>query len=1462
MEKRKCMSDDAQQAADQSKKRKQDEDTDEESDLEPLNEIDPDDITVAIFCALPYESVAVKYSLDQEFLCRPRASGQKKYVYSFGRIGEHKIVIARPHQMGPVKAAQCAATVCQQFPHVRFALIVGIGAGIPRLPDHDIRLGDIAVSIPKDGHPGVLEYDYGKYERDGAFSLKGCLDKPPPILISADGSLEEDEIMNRSPLRSILRTITRQCVFKRPSSDDILFHESFHHVSKGEGCARCLDVDDEKVLDRPERDKPRLPVVHRGLILSGGGVIKNPDDRNRLQRDQKDAICFEMEAAGIADEIPCLVVRGICDYADTHKQDEWHYYAAAVAAAYAKALLQKCDFSEVGGTRTMKETMQDVVKGLSTVTKSVNELAQLTDSNIQETKHKGLLDWLTPANYALQQSDFLRRRQPGTGQWLLDSSQYQHWLKSSKATLFCSGIPGAGKTILTSIVVDHLSNTFTKGSNVGVAYLYCNFRRQQEQTLEHYLASLLKQLTQEQDSISVSLQDLYGRHKHKHTQPSVAELSETLLDLMGAYEKVFIVMDALDECTTIGACRSKLLTELFNLREKTETRIFATSRVNDDISKAFHGALTIEIEASAKDLGAYLAGQMQLQQSDIFDTDLQNMTVSEIVRAANGMFLLAELHMNTVVGLPTKGDVKQALQNLAKGVEGLDETYQLAMRRIEDQGKGYRELAKQILAWIIHAKRPLSTQELRHALAVKPGMTTMDDDYIPTTRILRSVCTGLVTVDDESGTIRLVHYTTQQYFERTWTNWFPSAQIDITTICVTYLSFEVFQSGYCTTLRQFHRRLQSNPLYDYAAMNWGYHAREVSDLPKAVFDFLRCESRVEAASQVIMKAKSFLGSDINASPTGMTGHHLVAYFGVLKVLNELLGGCDLNIKDGYGRTPLSYAAEEGNEDVVELLIKKNVDLNVKDEEDCAPLLLAAKAGNHTIVEILLAEEGVEVNTRDINGQTPLSQAAENGSKLVVRTLLDKDGVDINLQDKYGQTPLLLAARNGHEAVVRLLIDKNSNPNAKDIDGWTPLSLAARNGHQVVVKTLLAKAGTNPDTKDKYGSTPLSLAAENQHEDVVDLLLANPNVDPNSKDDKGWTPLSLVVRNGYASIVKRFLAVRVTDPNARDPDSLTPLFLAVNNGDIEVVKLLLSRDGVNVNARDQYTQTPLLLASREGNEGLVKLLLAHEKIDPNLKNASGRTPLLLAIEKSHESVVKLLLDADGIDLEFADRNRWTALSWCAAHGLSEAVEKLLEKRSINPDLRDSCGQTPLSLAAGNGNVTIAKMLLETKQVDIDSKDIDGQTPLSLAAEYGYESMVKLLLAYDSKGLNLQDNRKRTPIIMAIENNHVAVVKQLLSHGGVNLNSSYYYGMGLRELALNRGYKGIVQMLDEVDASSSVELKPPVTFPISREPWDIAVEEDSLATAGIKCDSGSIYATGYSRSKLAQLTKAAKSSTVFS
>jgi hypothetical protein len=173
--------------------------------------------------------------------------------------------------------------------------------------------------------------------------------------------------------------------------------------------------------------------------------------------------------------------------------------------------------------------------------------------------------------------------------------------------------------------------------------------------------------------------------------------------------------------------------------------------------------------------------------------------------------------------------VKTSLAKLTKGAAALDVAYAEAIQRIEGQLEGHRELAKRVLLWITFAKRPLTTTEICCALAVEPEETEIDPDNVPDSEDIVSVCAGLVVVDQESALIRLVHYTTQEFFERTGNAWVPDSQLHIARTCLTYLCFDAFQSGRCTANKEYKKRLQEHQFLDYAAKYWGEHARAVED---------------------------------------------------------------------------------------------------------------------------------------------------------------------------------------------------------------------------------------------------------------------------------------------------------------------------------------------------------------------------------------------------------------------------------------------------------------------------------------------------------------------------------------------------------------------------------------------------------------------------------------------------------
>jgi hypothetical protein len=258
-----------------------------------------------------------------------------------------------------------------------------------------------------------------------------------------------------------------------------------------------------------------------------------------------------------------------------------------------------------------------------------------------DQERRAILDWLTPIDYAHEQNDFISRRQEGTGQWLLDSVEYQAWLKTKKQTLFCPGIPGAGKTILTSIVVSDLCNQFGGDGTIGIAYIYCNFRRQDEQKAESLLASLLRQLCQEQPRLVDSVKTLYDRHRDRRTRPSLDEILGFLQSVAVTYSRVFILVDALDECQISDGCRQKFLSGLFNLQAKCEVNLFATSRSISSIEKEFEGDTMLEIRASEEDVRRYLDGHMfRLPGFVVRSVELQEEIKTDIVKAVDGMYVV------------------------------------------------------------------------------------------------------------------------------------------------------------------------------------------------------------------------------------------------------------------------------------------------------------------------------------------------------------------------------------------------------------------------------------------------------------------------------------------------------------------------------------------------------------------------------------------------------------------------------------------------------------------------------------------------------------------------------------------------------------------------------------------------------------------------------------------------------
>jgi hypothetical protein len=274
------------------------------------------------------------------------------------------------------------------------------------------------------------------------------------------------------------------------------------------------------------------------------------------------------------------------------------------------------------------------------VQEGVGELLREQHNQNHSKTFNTILNWLTPIDYGPQQTDYIGRRQPGTGNWILDSAKYQQWLRNKGQTLYSPGIPGAGKTIITAIVIDDIYTRYQCDISIGIAYLYCDFRRQQEQKTEDLLASLLKQLAQKQSSVPDSVQALFEQYENQPKRPSIDEITNVLRSVSTFYSKLFIIVDALDECQVTDGCRGLLLSEIFELQEKMDVNFFATSRMIPGIQEFFKESEILEIRARDEDVERYLAGHMTRLPSFVLnDFDLQDMIKTTISKAIDGMYV-------------------------------------------------------------------------------------------------------------------------------------------------------------------------------------------------------------------------------------------------------------------------------------------------------------------------------------------------------------------------------------------------------------------------------------------------------------------------------------------------------------------------------------------------------------------------------------------------------------------------------------------------------------------------------------------------------------------------------------------------------------------------------------------------------------------------------------------------------
>ncbi|KAM0551853.1 hypothetical protein ACHAPJ_008189 [Fusarium lateritium] len=736
-----------------------------------------------------------------------------------------------------------------------------------------------------------------------------------------------------------------------------------------------------------------------------------------------------------------------------------------------------------------------------------------------------LLKWICPHDSTLDQQTFLARKQPGTAEWLLESKEYKGWKAAKGQTLFCPGIRGAGKTVLTSIVIEDLESHFRHNPGVGIVYAYLNYRQEANQSVSQVLASLLRHLEAGQAVIHDHIQKIYDMRTGPVLDLKLNTIYEAIHTVGKYYRKVFIVVDALDECPETDGRRSELLKAITRLQVDISANLLCTSRHIPDIEAYFTKSTLVEVRATEHDIQVYLDSHLDCLPGFVGrDHRLQDEVKEAIVRAVDGRMLLAHFHLESLAYKQSPKALRAALIALPSGSNAYHQVYQDTMHRVEAQHPDRAELAKHALMWIVYTKVPLTTLQLREALVVEKNDQDIDRDNRPDIEDIVAACGGLVTVNKATDTVQLSHHTVQEFFEQTQGTQLPDANARIGRICLTYLSFLSFHEGPSETYSEFENRLEKYPLYGYAARYWGVHAHHMP--PSKVLAFFKQDYAFQASHQAFLVMGGTPSQFIDKykklqRPT--TGLHMCACFGLLDAMRELIQTETVDLQDGFGMTPLAVAARHGQFASMQLLLGHGADANSNSADKFGkdagtPLHWAAKGGQEDCVRLLLGK--VYPDSAHGRSGAPLTWAAKAGHTNIVKLFLGIPGVDLSSQDKHDC--LFDAILNNRRELVSLLVsrldlDLNFRHQSR-IGMYSHLEYAIMFNLLEIFEILMESGKGDLTSKGTDGWTLLHFCDLYESTDIKNMLLRKGDIDVDAMT-RGFCELAIDTGREPAEFIK-------------------------------------------------------------------------------------------------------------------------------------------------------------------------------------------------------------------------------------------------------------------------------------------------------------------------------------------------------
>ncbi|KAK4448732.1 hypothetical protein QBC34DRAFT_406642 [Podospora aff. communis PSN243] len=1029
-----------------------------------------------------------------------------------------------------------------------------------------------------------------------------------------------------------------------------------------------------------------------------------------------------------------------------------------------------------------------------------------------------VLNWLCPLTTknkltAPAEDRRVNKSHPNAGQRFLDSDAFTRWLADSDGDpitrLWCFGSPGAGKTFLASRVQQHLrtinSEFQSQGGKSGVAFLYLNY--QFPTTTDQLLGCIIRQLIESQPNEPLPEGVKLQCESHKGTTMLPRDLV-TLLEKVTAGRLVHVVVDALDECP--ANTRSEIMGILKSLGGKLRWMI--TSRFVEDFELLFAGFHRVKISANPDDVSDYIEHCIdespRLREFTRLDTSLKADIHKQVLAKSQDMFLLVRLHMESLEAAVLSDEVRDLLNDLS---DNIDTIYDEILNRIERQVSTGRNIATKTIRWVASAARPLSIEELQHALAVEIGETALRPGRKPLIDDILGFCCGLIVIG-QSNTAQLVHYTASTYIrnsDRT-RDLFRGAHTMIAGVCATYMCIPRLempddparQMSYAIDLYDdpddysdpeifamqrnsinpecyeekgkplsFWTKIRAYPLVRYAAVYLGYHLRSMADLeadgarraldltkrmlnerPKRNF-YNRLLFSAEAYPPTLMDSDFFdhypAGSATDDDYSEYTDSDL-------EMESEDEESDQSPTYDGL--SALFDSDSQSSDD------KSRTSSSMSSHVPDSPL--SAGPDIHSLPAPVLDEPKQETPAyREI---TPLHIAAQIGMPTLVQAFLDDDPTMLQAEDQYGLTPLVVALRCGHADSATVLLDAGASIDIKSKLGRMALLYMVQSidGCDSLAACVLDRAACVSIAPSTPTSGPLELW-------LCFLAWAS------SLCVAAVTLISSIVKASQTQAMNIGNMDSSHDiPWSASEDDYLKLTSAAYRGDRDTIHTLIHNNRILV--EEQLNETVLhhlatlaLFLAVEGGHGEVVRLLVGNGVGANSTDYNRNTPLHRAAARKNAEMVQTLLDL-GADLWAEDR--WRNTPWdVAARSQCHTVCRILIENGANVNHQGEDGVHLIYQAAAGGNATSVKFLLDLGVNPSIVTDF-GWAPLHWAANNGHTECVIMLLD-SGADVNPVSDQYKTPLDMAINQGREEIEAILRGKGG----------MVAREVLLQKGHQ---------------------------------------------------------------------------